>query len=187
MANCGLVPSRRNDSFTRRRSTAAIEVTACPTGSAGSANLAELSVLAILPRRRPGRDRSPSWPSPVRAFTTARSLAATPGICQRFLTRHGSRSDGGVRALLYDEPVTASRYLRYPHLRGELLTFIAADDVWRAPADGGRAWRISADQAAAAYPRLSPDGGLIAWTSWRDGTAEIFLAAPGEGSAAGGP
>jgi tricorn protease len=82
--------------------------------------------------------------------------------------------------------VTASRYLRYPHLRGDLLTFIADDDVWLAPADGGRAWRISADQAAAAYPRLSPDGGLIAWTSWRDGTAEIFLAATGEGSTVGG-
>jgi tricorn protease len=82
--------------------------------------------------------------------------------------------------------VTASRYLRYPHLRGDLLTFIADDDVWLAPTDGGRAWRISADQAAAAYPRLSPDSGLIAWTSWRDGTAEIFLAATGEGSTAGG-
>ncbi len=87
--------------------------------------------------------------------------------------------------LPYDEPVTesgtASRYLRYPHLRGDLLTFIADDDVWLAPADGGRAWRISADQAAAAYPRLSPDGNLIAWTSWRDGVPEIYLAATGEG------
>ncbi len=80
--------------------------------------------------------------------------------------------------------MTVSRYLRYPHVRGDLLTFIADDDVWLAPAEGGRAWRISADQAAAAYPRLSPDGGLIAWTSWRDGPAEIYLAATGEGSAA---
>jgi tricorn protease len=80
--------------------------------------------------------------------------------------------------------VTDTRYLRYPHVRGDLLTFIADDDVWLAQADGGRAWRISADQAAAAYPRLSPDGSLIAWTSWRDGPAEIYLAATGEGSAA---
>ncbi|HET9896050.1 MAG TPA: S41 family peptidase [Streptosporangiaceae bacterium] len=77
--------------------------------------------------------------------------------------------------------MTVSRYLRYPHLRGDLLTFIADNDVWLAPADGGRAWRISADQAAAAYPRLSPDGSMIAWTSWRDGPAEIYLAATGEG------
>lgn len=80
--------------------------------------------------------------------------------------------------------MTASRYLRYPHLRGELLTFIADDDVWLASASGGRAWRLSADQAAAAYPRLSPDGSLIAWTSWRDGPAEIYLASTDEGGSA---
>jgi len=80
--------------------------------------------------------------------------------------------------------MTVSRYLRYPHVRGDLLTFIADDDVWLAPAGGGRAWRISADQSAAAYPRLSPDGSLIAWTSWRDGPGEIYLAATGEGGAA---
>ena len=91
--------------------------------------------------------------------------------------------------MIYDEPVTdshddsasASRYLRYPHLRGDLLTFIADDDVWLAPADGGSAWRVSADQAAAAYPRLSPDGSLVAWTGWRDGAPEIYLAATGAG------
>ena len=79
------------------------------------------------------------------------------------------------------ESRTSSRYLRYPHLRGDLLTFIADDDVWLAPAGGGRAWRISADQAAAAYPRLSPDASLIAWTSGQDGAPEIYLAATGEG------
>ncbi|HET7013667.1 MAG TPA: S41 family peptidase [Streptosporangiaceae bacterium] len=77
--------------------------------------------------------------------------------------------------------MTSPRYLRYPHVRGDLLTFIADNDVWLAPVTGGRAWRISSDQASAAYPRLSPDGSLIAWTSLRDGPAEIFLAATGEG------
>jgi tricorn protease len=67
---------------------------------------------------------------------------------------------------------------------GDLLTFIADDDVWLAPASGGRAWRISADQSAAAYPRISPDGSLIAWTSWRDGPGEIYLAATDEGGTA---
>jgi tricorn protease len=80
--------------------------------------------------------------------------------------------------------VTTSRYLRYPHLRGDLLTFIADNDVWLAPVAGGRAWRISADQASAAYPRFSPDGSLIAWTSLRDGPAEIFLASTSEGGSA---
>jgi tricorn protease len=78
--------------------------------------------------------------------------------------------------LIYDVAVTESRYLRYPSLRADLLTFVADDDVWLAPAGGGRAWRISADRVPAASPRFSADGNLVAWTSWRDGPPEIYLA-----------
>lgn len=56
-----------------------------------------------------------------------------------------------------------------------MLTFVAEDDVWLAPVAGGRAWRVSADHADASYPRISPDGTLIAWTGQRDGDPEIYL------------
>jgi tricorn protease len=79
--------------------------------------------------------------------------------------------------------VAESRYLRNPHLRGDLLTFVADDDVWLAPSSGGRSWRISADRAQASEPRLSGDGGLVAWTSWRDGPPEIYLAGTDGGAA----
>ncbi len=69
----------------------------------------------------------------------------------------------------------ARGYLRYPHLHGDLLTFVAGDDVWLAPAGGGRAWRLSADAAQVGYPRFSRDGTRIAWTSWRDGNPEVYL------------
>ncbi|GAB2852811.1 S41 family peptidase [Actinocorallia aurea] len=72
--------------------------------------------------------------------------------------------------------MTSGEYLRYPHLRGDLLTFVAEDDVWLAGLDGGRAWRLSADRAPVSHPRLSADGGKIAWTSWRDGDPEVHLA-----------
>ena len=52
-----------------------------------------------------------------------------------------------------------------------------------APADGGRAWRLSADSAAASHPRFSPDGATVAWTSLRDGDPEVY-AADAAGSAA---
>jgi tricorn protease len=71
-------------------------------------------------------------------------------------------------------------YLRYPHLHDDLVTFVAEDDVWLAPLDGGRAWRVSADQAAVSSPRFSPDGAWLAWTSWRDVEPEVHLA-PAEG------
>jgi tricorn protease len=70
--------------------------------------------------------------------------------------------------------VTSAGYLRYPHVHGELLVFVAEDDVWLAPAEGGRAWRLSADAAQVSYPRFSPDGTSIAWTSWRDSQPEVY-------------
>jgi tricorn protease len=69
----------------------------------------------------------------------------------------------------------ARGYLRYPHIHGDLLTFVAGDDVWLAPAAGGRAWRLSADAVQVSYPRFSRDGTRIAWTSWRDGSPEVYL------------
>jgi tricorn protease len=75
----------------------------------------------------------------------------------------------------------APGYLRYPHLHGDLVTFVAGDDVWLGPAGGGRAWRLSADDAQASYPRFSRDGTTVAWTSWRDGNPEVY-AADAEGS-----
>ncbi|MGK5632321.1 S41 family peptidase [Streptomyces sp. URMC 123] len=72
--------------------------------------------------------------------------------------------------------MTQPSYLRYPHPHGELLTFTAEDDVWAAPLDGGRAWRVSADNTPVSHPRFSPDGTHIAWTSTRDGVPEAHLA-----------
>ncbi|MFE2136359.1 S41 family peptidase [Streptomyces sp. NPDC059466] len=71
----------------------------------------------------------------------------------------------------------SSGYLRFPHLRGDLVAFTAEDDVWVAPLDGGgRAWRVSADNVPVNHPRISPDGESIAWTSARDGAPEVHVA-----------
>ncbi|OLR89997.1 S41 family peptidase [Actinokineospora bangkokensis] len=74
-------------------------------------------------------------------------------------------------------------YLRFPHLHADLITFVAEDDVWSAPLDGGRAWRVSADRVPVSAPRFSPDGALIAWTSTRDVEPEVH-AAPVDGGRA---
>ncbi|MFV5991152.1 S41 family peptidase [Streptomyces sp. NPDC056231] len=76
--------------------------------------------------------------------------------------------------------MTQPAYLRYPHVQGELIAFTAEDDVWLAPLDGGRAWRVSADNRPVRQPHISPDGTHVAWTSTRDGAPEVHLA-PVEG------
>ena len=78
--------------------------------------------------------------------------------------------------------MTSSGYLRFPHVHGDLITFVAEDDVWLTPAGGGRGWRLSADQALASRPRLSPDGTQVAWTGTRDDSAEVYVAAADGGA-----
>ncbi|MFJ3302241.1 S41 family peptidase [Streptomyces sp. NPDC086549] len=63
-----------------------------------------------------------------------------------------------------------------------MVAFTAEDDVWLAPLDGGRAWRVSADNVPVTLPRISPDGTTVAWTSIRDGAPEVHIA-----PVAGGP
>lgn len=57
-----------------------------------------------------------------------------------------------------------------------MVAFTAEDDVWLAPLDGGRAWRVSADNVPVTHPRISPDGTTVAWTSTRDGAPEVHIA-----------
>jgi tricorn protease len=79
--------------------------------------------------------------------------------------------------------VTSPGYLRFPHIHGDLLAFVGEDDVWLAPADGGRAWRLTSDGAQASFPRFAADGSTLAWTSQRDGDPEVYTA-PVEGGPA---
>ncbi|MGP3912203.1 S41 family peptidase [Nonomuraea sp. 10N515B] len=72
--------------------------------------------------------------------------------------------------------MTNGAYLRYPHLHGDLVTFVADDDVWLAPLAGGRAWRFTADRVPVSDPRFSADGSHIAWTGGREGAPEVFAA-----------
>ncbi|MFI9602695.1 S41 family peptidase [Streptomyces sp. NPDC052043] len=75
-------------------------------------------------------------------------------------------------------------YLRLPHLSGDLLCFVAEDDLWLAPLDGAaRAWRLTVDRTKVGPPRFSPDGRHIAYTSWRSLVPEIHLVAVDGGPA----
>ena len=77
--------------------------------------------------------------------------------------------------------MTAPAYCRFPHVAGDLVAFVAADDVWLAPVAGGRAWRFTADQQPCATPRFSADGTRLAWTTTKDGGLEVYEATVADG------
>ncbi|MCB5275212.1 hypothetical protein BJG92_02760 [Arthrobacter sp. SO5] len=72
--------------------------------------------------------------------------------------------------------MTSSSYFRFPHLHGDLVTFVAENDVWIAPLGGGRAWRVSSLQLPARNPRFTPDGKRLVWTVVQGTAPEVVTA-----------
>jgi tricorn protease len=83
---------------------------------------------------------------------------------------------GASAVVDYDRTMTSSSYFRFPHVHGDLVTFVAEDDVWIAPLSGGRAWRVSSLQLPARNPRFTPDGKRLVWTVIQGTAPEVVSA-----------
>lgn len=66
-------------------------------------------------------------------------------------------------------------YLRYPHLHGSDLVFVADDDLWLGSLDGGRASRLSYGEVGVRSPRFSPDGQRIAFVAASGGGLDVYV------------
>ena len=72
-------------------------------------------------------------------------------------------------------------YLRYPHIWGDDIVFVADDDLWLVPTAGGRASRLTSERSPVRHPRFSPDGSRIAYTRIVGNVPEVFVLDLGTG------
>ena len=76
-----------------------------------------------------------------------------------------------------------ARFVRYPHVGGNRLAFSYHGDVWVANADGSNPVRLTAHVSRNTFPRFSPDGKWIAFTSNRMGNDDVWVMPSGGGEA----
>jgi tricorn protease len=76
-------------------------------------------------------------------------------------------------------PLTASaepiKFARYPHVSQGKLVFSYHGDIWIANENGSNPMRLTAHVARDVFPRLSPDGRWVAFSSDRYGNNDVFI------------
>jgi tricorn protease len=75
------------------------------------------------------------------------------------------------------------KLLRHPSYHNGKIAFSYLGDIWVANEDGSNVQRITVHKARDVYPRFSPDGKWIAFSSNRYGNYDVFIV-PAEGGAA---
>ncbi len=78
------------------------------------------------------------------------------------------------------QPSPEARLLRFPDIHDDFVVFVYAGDVWRAPAAGGTARRLTAHEGLELFPQISPDGRWVAFTAEYTGSRQVYVM-PAEG------
>jgi tricorn protease len=72
-------------------------------------------------------------------------------------------------------PGPADGFYRYPSIGGGIIVFASEGDLWKVPAAGGVAQRLTAYEGEEKFPRLSPDGKQIAFTAQYEGNDDVYV------------
>ena len=83
----------------------------------------------------------------------------------------------GTAAPALAQPPLPDGFYRYPTLGGGVIVFSSEGDLWKVPAAGGVAERLTSSEGEERFPRLSPDGRWIAFTAQYDGNDEVYVMA----------
>ena len=76
-----------------------------------------------------------------------------------------------------------ARLVRYPSYSNGRIAFTYLGDIWTSDDNGQNIQRLTVNKARDAYPRFSPDGKWIAFSSDRNGNLDVFILPAGGGTA----
>lgn len=68
-----------------------------------------------------------------------------------------------------------TKLLRFPDIHGNEVVFSYGGDLWKAPATGGAAVRLTAHPGQELFGKFSPDGKWIAFTGQYDGDEQVYV------------
>ncbi|MCZ6507825.1 MAG: acetyl-CoA synthetase, partial [Acidobacteria bacterium] len=68
-----------------------------------------------------------------------------------------------------------ARLLRYPSIHDDFVVFVYAGDIWRAPVEGGQAWRLTSHNGVELTPKISPDGHWVAYSAEYSGGRQVYV------------
>src|SRR5438067_13753244 len=68
-----------------------------------------------------------------------------------------------------------AKLVRYPSYSNGRIAFTYLGDIWTADENGQNVQRLTVNKARDAYPKFSPDGKWIAFSSDRNGNLDVFL------------
>jgi tricorn protease len=68
-----------------------------------------------------------------------------------------------------------TKLLRFPDIHGSEVVFSYGGDLWKAPATGGAAVRLTAHPGQELFGKFSPDGMWIAFTGQYDGDEQVYV------------
>ncbi len=69
---------------------------------------------------------------------------------------------------------TGRGYFRFPALHGNTVVFTGEGDLWRVPATGGTAQRLTTHPGSETHAAISPDGVLLAFAAEYEGPTEVY-------------
>ncbi len=75
-----------------------------------------------------------------------------------------------------------TRLLRFPTTNDKDIVFCYAGELYTVGKDGGVARRLTSGPGYTSFPRFSPDGKQVAFTSQYDGNTEVYVMAADGGT-----